>query len=91
MDKSSKIIQLPSLPEIERGKTDEEKRKEVVDYIIDNASPETLVIFSKQFLTESFKEHPNEFQEHYKEYRKYMDHYKSGYGQLINFTTNKGE
>ena len=46
--------------------------------------------FSKQFLTEAFEENPGKFQEHYEVYRKYMDHNKPGYGQLLSFSTYIG-
>ena len=75
MDKSNRITKKPM-----------EQIKEVVDYIIDNAPPEALREFSKQFLTESFQGDPDKFQEHYKVYSEYMDDSNPGYGQLLHFS-----
>ena len=88
MDKSNRIIQLnpPSIP----GDTHENQIKEVVDYIIDNAPPEALINFSKQFLTETFRKDPDKFQEYYKVYSEYISSNKQGHGQLIDFAMNKG-
>jgi hypothetical protein len=88
MDKSNRIIKFnpPRIPE----ETQIDRIKEVVDYIVNNAPPEALIDFSKQLLTKEFRDDPDEFQNHYKTYREYMDHRKLGYGQLINFPINKG-
>ena len=87
MDKSNKIIQL-NPPSVPREAVDQ--IKEVVDYIIDNAPPEALRDFSKQFLTEAFERDEDKFEQHYKSYRKYRDSSNPGYGQLLNFSAHLG-
>ena len=89
MDKRNKIIQFtpPNVPK----ENQENQIQEVVDYIIDNAPTEALIDFSKQFLTESFKNDPITFKGHYKSYREHVDSRKSDYGQLINFINKRGD
>ena len=89
MDKINNIIQFnpPKIPE----ENQDDQIREVVNYVIDNAPTEALVDFSKQFLTESFKNDPVTFKEHYKSYCEHMDNRKSDYGQLLKFTNNKGD
>ena len=89
MDKINKIIQFnpPKIPE----ENQDDQIREVVNYVVDNAPTEALVDFSKQFLTESFKNDPVTFKGHYKSYCEHMDNRKSDYGQLLKFTNNKGD
>ena len=89
MDKINKIIQFnpPKIPE----ENQDDQIREVVNYVVDNAPTEALVDFSKQFLTESFRNDPVTFKGHYKSYREHVDSRKSDYGQLLNFTNNKGD
>jgi hypothetical protein len=89
MDKINKIIQFnpPKVPE----ENQDDQIREVVNYVVDNAPTEALVDFSKQFLTESFKNDPVTFKGHYKSYCEHMDNRKSDYGQLLKFTNNKGD
>jgi hypothetical protein len=89
MDKINNIIQFnpPKIPE----DSQEDQIREVVNYVIDNAPTEALIDFSKQFLTESFKNDPVTFKGHYKSYCEHMDNRKSDYGQLLKFTNNKGD
>ena len=89
MDKINNIIQFnpPKIPE----ENQDDQIREVVNYVVDNAPTEALIDFSKQFLTESFKNDPIAFKGHYKSYREHIDERKSDYGQLINFINNKGD
>ena len=89
MDKFNNIIQFnpPKIPE----ENQDDQIREVVNYVVDNAPTEALIDFSKQFLTESFKNDPVTFKGHYKSYCEHMDNRKSDYGQLLKFTNNKGD
>jgi len=89
MDKINNIIQFnpPKIPE----ENQDDQIREVVNYVVDNAPTEALIDFSKQFLTESFKNDPVTFKGHYKSYCEHMDNRKSDYGQLLKFTNNKGD
>jgi len=90
MDEQNKIIQLN--PPVPVGPVDKikDQMKEIVDYIIDNAPPEALIDFSKQFLTESFMKSPDRFQESYEQYRASRNISEPEYGQLLNFSNFVG-